>query len=260
MSLVRREPSLEAARLAAMAKADAERLAANTARVTAKQAAAADRARIAAEQAAAADRTRIAAEQAAAAESARLAAEAAARQAEADRIAAEARDARVRPFVAAFAGKQQRQYDGNPANSLGRLPDLSTGFGLPLLDVPAFFDTLAGVKGGVALRMSDHWTFAPAVGVAANLDVSERSTLFGDAELDFVFGPGAYIGTGLTFWDITHSENFTLELTRFRGHLTLMVEGVHDAQEPKTVPTGVSRPDGRVGPSRAYSRRSRPRV
>jgi len=209
VSLVRREPSLEAARLAALAKADADRAAANTARMTADQAAAADRARIAAEQAAAAERDRMAAEQAAEAERARIAEEAAARQAEADRLAAEARDARVRPFIAAFAGKQQRQYDDTDPAGLGRLPVTSTGTGLPLMDVPAFFDTLVGVKGGVALKMSDHWTFAPALGVAANLDETERTTLFGDAELDFVFGSGAYLGTGLTFWDFTHSENFT---------------------------------------------------
>ena len=34
-----------------------------------------------------------------------------------------------------------------------------------LVDVPAFFDSLLGVKGGVAFRMTDHVTFAPAIGV-----------------------------------------------------------------------------------------------
>ena len=33
-------------------------------------------------------------------------------------------------------------------------------------------------------------------------------------------------------------------LTRFRGHLTLVVEGVHDAEHQETLPAGVSRTDG----------------
>ena len=213
VSLVRREPSLEAARLAALAKADAaraeaERAAAEKARMAAAQAAAAaEKARMAAEQAAAAEKARLAAERAAAEkEKARLAAE---QQAEADRLAAEERDLRVRPFIAGLVGIQERQYDDTDPAGLGRLPIRSAGPGLPLLDVPAFFDSLLGVKGGVALKMTDHWTFAPAFGVAANLHETERTTLFGDAEFDFVFGSGGYLGTGLTFWDFTHTESFT---------------------------------------------------
>ena len=39
-------------------------------------------------------------------------------------------------------------------------------------------------------------------------------------------------------------------LTRFRGHLPLVVEGVHDAKNQKAVSAGVSRAAGRVGPGR----------
>ena len=57
--------------------------------------------------------------------------------------------------------------------------------------------------------MSEHVTFAPAIGVAANLDESDRTILFANTEIDFVFGRGAYVGTGLTFWDFTHSDSVT---------------------------------------------------
>ncbi len=59
---------------------------------------------------------------------------------------------------------------------------------------------------------------------------------------------------------ITRKQIVVMGLTRFRGHLTLVVEGVHDAEHQETLPAGVSRTDGRVGPGRAYSRRSRSRV
>ena len=144
---------------------------------------------------------RLAAEQYAAAEAARCAAE----QALADFLAAQERDLRVRPFLAGFVGKQQRQYDDTDPAGLGRLPVPS----VPLVDVPAFFDTLVGVKGGVALKLAEHVSFAPASGVAVNVDQADRTSLFVDAEIDFVFGPGAYVGTGLTFWDLTHSDSVT---------------------------------------------------
>ena len=211
VSLIRSEPSVEAARRARFAQEDAARTAAQAAadanakaRLEAEQARA-EYDRIVAEQAAAAEQARLAQEQYAAAEAARLAAE----QALADFLAAQQRDLRVRPFLAGFVGKQQRQYDNTDPAGLGRLPVIDRGTGLPLMDVPAFYDTLVGLKGGVALRMGDHVSFAPAIGVAANVDQSERTSLFGDAEIDVLFGPGAYVGTGLTFWDLTHSDSVT---------------------------------------------------
>jgi hypothetical protein len=209
VALIRSEPSLEAARLARLAaEEDAARTAAQEAYEAAEQAriaaeeAAAERARIIAEQETAAEQARLAQEQYEAAEAARLAAE----QALADYLAAEERDLRVRPFLAGFVGKQQRQYDDTDPAGLGRLPLPD----VPLVDVPAFYDTLLGVKVGVALKLAEHVSFAPAIGVAANLDQNDRSSWFGDAEIDFLFGPGAYIGTGLTFWDLTHSDSVTL--------------------------------------------------
>ena len=208
VSFIRSEPSLEAARQAEFARLDAEREAATEAAEEA-----AEQARLAAEEAAAAEEARRAAVEAAADEQARLEAEweagektrLAAEQALADYLAALERNLRVRPFVAGFFGKQQRQYDDTDPAGRGRLPSEVPR----LVDVPAFFDSLLGAKAGVALRMTDHLTFAPAIGVGVNLDETDRTTLFGDAEIDFMFGSGAYIGTGLTVWDVTRSGLIT---------------------------------------------------
>jgi hypothetical protein len=204
VSLVRREPSREAARRAAEA-AEAARAAAAKAAAdkAAADKAAADKAAAdkAAADKAAADKAaadKAAADKAAADKAAADAAAEAARQAEEARLALE-RDLRVRPFIAGYFGKQQRQYDDTDPADVGRL--LST--------VPAFGDPLVGFKGGVNLRLSEHFTFAPAVGVAVNLNESERTSFFGDAEIQYIFQRGAYLGTGVSLWDFTHTDIFT---------------------------------------------------
>jgi nucleoid-associated protein YgaU len=206
VSLVRREPSREAARRAEAAKAAAAAEAAKAAAAkAAADKAAADKAaadKAAADKAAA---DKAAADKAAADKAAADKAAADAAAAEAARLAEEARlalerDLRTRPFFAVFGGKQQRQYDDNDPADVGQLVN----------PVPAFGDPLVGFKGGVNLKMSQHWTFAPAVGFAFNLDEGSRSTLFGDAELNYIFARGAYLGTGVTLWDVTHGSNFTL--------------------------------------------------
>jgi hypothetical protein len=207
LSLVRREPSREAARRAEAARAEAARAEAARAAAAAEaakaEAARAAAAKAEAEKAAAAKAAAEKAEaarQAAAAEAARQAAAAAeaARLAEEARLALE-RDLSVRPFIAGFVGKQQRQYDDNDPADIGRLTN----------PVPAFGDPLVGFKVGVARKMTQHWTFSPAIGVAANLDEGSRTSLFGDAEINYMFQRGAYLGTGITLWDFTHGENFT---------------------------------------------------
>jgi hypothetical protein len=205
VSLVRREPSREAARRAEAAKAAAAAEAAKAAAAkAAADKAAADKAAAdkAAADKAAADKAAAdkAAADRAAAEAARQAAEAAekARLAEEARLALE-RDLRVRPFIAGLFGKQQRQYDDTDPADVGQLVN----------PVPAFGDPLVGFKGGVNLRLSEHFTFAPAVGVAVNLDESDRTSLFGDAEIQYIFARGAYLGTGVSLWDFTHSDIFT---------------------------------------------------
>jgi hypothetical protein len=44
-----------------------------------------------------------------------------------------------------------------------------------------------------------------------------------------------------------------LKLTRFRGHQTVCVRGVHDGQDKTSVCAGVSSPDGGIGASRALA-------
>ncbi len=205
LALVGRQPSLEAARRAEVARLDA-------AREDAARAAAQEAARLAAEYEAALEAQRAAAAEAAAAEQARLAAEEAGEQARlaaeqtpAEYLAALERDLRVRPVLAGFFGTQQRQYDDTDSAGLGRLP-----LEVPrLVDVPAFFDSLLVVKGGVAVKLAEHVAFAPAVGVAVNIDDIERTSLFADAEIDVLFGPGAYVGTGVTVRDLTHIDSVT---------------------------------------------------
>jgi hypothetical protein len=76
--------------------------------------------------------------------------------------------------------------------------------------VHAAGDALIGIKGGVSYKLSPHWSFQPALGYAINTEHGERSTLFGDTEVTYTFlRNGLSFGTGLTFWDMTHSEIFT---------------------------------------------------
>ncbi|MGE0362588.1 MAG: hypothetical protein AB7H93_05645 [Vicinamibacterales bacterium] len=201
ISLVSREPSREAARReaeAAAARAEEARKAEEARR--AEEARKAEEARRAAE-AAAAEAARKA-DEARRAEEARLAAEAAAaaeaaRQAEAARLAEE-RELSLRPFVAGFFGKQRRQYDENDPAGLG------TAF------LPGFCDPLVGTKVGFEKKLgSSQWVIAPAVGVAFNTDEADRTSLFVDGELNYKFGNGGYVGTGLGLWDFTHSDSLT---------------------------------------------------
>ena len=205
LMLVGRQPSLEAGRRAEVVRLDA-------AREDAARAAAQEAARLAAEYEAAleAQRAAVAAPEAAAAEQARLEAEGeageqarlAAEQTRAEYLAALERDLRVRPVLAGFFGKQQRQYDDTDPAGLGRLP-------LEVPRLPAFVDSLLVVKGGVAVKLADHVAFAPAVGAAVNIDDIKRTSLFADAEIDVLFGPGAYVGIGVTVRDLTHSDSVT---------------------------------------------------
>ena len=76
--------------------------------------------------------------------------------------------------------------------------------------VNRFGDALLGVRGGISYRMSPNWTFNPAIGVAINLEEASRSSLFVDGEFAYRFPIGAYLGTGLTYWDFTHKNITTL--------------------------------------------------
>ena len=72
---------------------------------------------------------------------------------------------------------------------------------------------LLGLKFGVAKRFRNDWEVAGAVGVAINLVNSDEkvreSALFVDAEVNRYMSGGAFIGTGLSLWDLTRSDTMT---------------------------------------------------
>jgi hypothetical protein len=206
LAVLRQEPSRIAARereeaaraeaaRAAAAKAEADRAAAAKAEADRAAAAKAAADKAAADKAAA---DKAAADKAAADKAAaEKAAADAARQAEADRLAAENRALAVRPFIAGYFGKQQRQYDEiDPA-----------GLGAAVNPVRRYGDPLVGAKFGVALRLGDSkWSFNPAIGFAGNLEESDRSSLLLDTPIVFNFQNGMHLGSGLSLWDFNHDK------------------------------------------------------
>jgi hypothetical protein len=72
---------------------------------------------------------------------------------------------------------------------------------------------LLGFKLGLAKRFDNDWELAGAVGVALSLireDTYVREhQIFADVELNKYVGGGAFIGTGVSLWDVTHSDTVT---------------------------------------------------
>ncbi len=72
---------------------------------------------------------------------------------------------------------------------------------------------LLGLKVGVAKRFANDWELAGAVGVAISLvradDKVNESELFADVEANKYLGGGTFVGTGLSFWDLTRKDTFT---------------------------------------------------
>ena len=205
LSLLRQEPSRIAARereeaaraeaaRAAAAKAEADRAAAAKAEADRAAAAKAAADKAAAEKAAA---EKAAADKAAAekAEADRRAEEA--RKAEEARLAAEKKDLAMRPFIAGYFGKQQRQYDQvDPAD-----------LGIATNPVRRYGDAQVGAKVGVALRLKDGpWSFNPAVGFAGNLEEGSRSAGLVDLPLVYNLEKGMHFGSGVSFYDFAHKD------------------------------------------------------
>ena len=73
---------------------------------------------------------------------------------------------------------------------------------------------LLGLKFGVAKRWDNDWELAGAVGVALSLVTADNKVreheFLVDVELNKYVGKhNILVGTGLSFWDITHSDTFT---------------------------------------------------
>ena len=72
---------------------------------------------------------------------------------------------------------------------------------------------ILGIKVGVAKKFQNNWELAGAAGVAFSLvsddnKVREHEVLI-DIEGNKYLNGGTFIGTGISFWDITHSDTFT---------------------------------------------------
>ena len=72
---------------------------------------------------------------------------------------------------------------------------------------------LLGLKVGVAKRLQNDWEVAGALGAAISLVTNDKkvkeSALFVDVEANKYLSGGAFVGTGLSFWDLTRSDTFT---------------------------------------------------
>jgi hypothetical protein len=72
---------------------------------------------------------------------------------------------------------------------------------------------LVGLKFGVAKRLQNDWVVAGTVGAAISLVTNnekvKESVLFVDVEVNKYLTGGSFIGTGLSFWDLTRSDTFT---------------------------------------------------
>jgi hypothetical protein len=86
-------------------------------------------------------------------------------------------------------------------------PDADTGVDF------AQCSPLAGVKLGVGKRFKNDWELAGAGGVAISLvndsQKVKESALFFDVELNKYMSGGAFVGTGLSVWDVTRSDTWT---------------------------------------------------
>jgi hypothetical protein len=72
---------------------------------------------------------------------------------------------------------------------------------------------LIGLKIGAARRFHHKWEVAGSVGAAISLVTDDEkvteSALFVDAEVNRYLTDGVFVGTGLSFWDLTRSETWT---------------------------------------------------
>jgi len=72
---------------------------------------------------------------------------------------------------------------------------------------------LIGLKLGLAKRFQSDWELAGAVGVGISLVNDDKkvreSELFADVEANRYVGGGSFVGTGISFWDLTRSDTFT---------------------------------------------------
>jgi hypothetical protein len=117
-------------------------------------------------------------------------------------------------FVDGFFGKERRERPASekPGITPAELAALTATSG----SSEALFgqcSPLLGLKVGVAKRFANDWELAGDVGAAINLstgdDKLKQTQMIADVEANKYFPSDAFLGTGITFWDITRSETFT---------------------------------------------------
>jgi hypothetical protein len=107
------------------------------------------------------------------------------------------KDRRVRPI----AGRKNLDGTAVVANAASSAADF------------AQCSPLIGLKFGVAKRFQNDWELAGALGVAISLVNDDKkvreSELFADVEANKYLNGGSFVGTGISFWDLTRSDTFT---------------------------------------------------
>ena len=112
-------------------------------------------------------------------------------------------------FFDVLAGKDRRVRPTDGRETVdGSAPFASAGPGEYAQCSP-----LLGFKLGVAKRFDNDWELAGAAGLALSLIRDDKKVrehqVFADVELNKYVGGGAFVGTGVSLWDVTHSDTMT---------------------------------------------------
>ena len=120
----------------------------------------------------------------------------------------------IRFFADGLFGKDRRVRPvGDRTTTDGSIPFANAG----VVDGDLAFaqcSPLLGQKFGVAKRWANDWELAGAAGIAISLVTDDKKVreheVLADVEVNKYLGKhDVLVGTGLSFWDITHSDTFT---------------------------------------------------
>jgi len=115
----------------------------------------------------------------------------------------------VSVFIDALAGKERRVRPVDDRTTVGGGPVIANSGSTDF----AQCSPLVGVKVGVAKRFSNDWEIAGAAGIAFSLVNDDNKVreheVMADIEANKYLNSGVFVGTGLSLWDLTHSDTFT---------------------------------------------------
>lgn len=126
-----------------------------------------------------------------------------------DSVTIEKPAGQVSVFVDALVGKDRRVRPVDDRTTIGGGPVIANSGPTDF----AQCSPLVGVKVGVAKRFHNDWEIAGAAGIAVSLvtdnnEVREHEVM-ADIEANKYLNSGVFLGTGLSLWDVTHSDTFT---------------------------------------------------